>query len=204
MVEISKLQLLGDELLLRRSDGKSYVAIPTQWNRWATKPIPLDDKPEPEPEPNPGGGTPTPPAGGGGGAAWQWPFQYSRYVLSIPEAQYGPRWGRMHWGLDFGGAGIAGQAVPACADGTVVEAAYNPAMGNHVVIDHPGGFRTRSFHFVAFPPVKVGQKVTKGERIGNVGSTGQSTGAHLHWETYENGVHLNPRDFMKHRGIPET
>lgn len=141
---------------------------------------------------------------------WQWPFQYSVYVLSTPLAQYGMRVNpvtgayTMHWGLDFGGGGIAGKPIPCAADGRVVEANFNSAMGNHVVVDHPGGFRTRYFHMVSAPAVSAGQSVTKGQTLGNVGSTGNSTGAHLHWETYTNGEHNNPRDFMKARGVPES
>lgn len=148
--------------------------------------------------------------GGSDDGTWQWPFKYSEYVLSTPLAQYGMRRNpatgvyTMHWGLDFGGGGIAGKPIPCAAAGKVVEAGFNSAMGNHVVVDHPGGFRTRYFHMVTTPSVSAGDNVTKGQTLGNVGSTGQSTGEHLHWETYTNGEHNNPRDFMKARGVPES
>jgi len=141
---------------------------------------------------------------------WQWPFKYSEYVLSIPEAQYGVRVHpitgvkKMHYGLDFGAGGIAGKPIPCASDGKVVEANFNSAMGNHVIVDHPGGFRTRYFHMVTTPSVSAGQSVTKGQTLGNVGSTGLSNGPHLHWETLTNGEWNNPRDFMKARGVPES
>lgn len=151
---------------------------------------------------------------GGSGGAWQWPFKYSQWVILTgpiaPLAQYGMRVNpvtgvrRLHAGLDFGVGGINGKPIPAAAAGTVTEAGYNGAMGNHVIIDHGNGFVTRYFHMIATPSVVAGQKVTKGQTLGNVGSTGLSTGPHLHWETIVNGQPQNPRDFMKARGVPES
>lgn len=152
-----------------------------------------------------------PTSGGGDGAAWQWPFQYSRYVIqSDPLAQFGWRihpiyhTRKLHMGLDFGAGGIAGLAIPAASAGTVIESGYNGTMGNHVILSHTGNFLTRYFHMVRTPDVSTGQKVTKGQKLGNVGATGAATGAHLHWETWENGAAVNPRDFMKRRGTPES
>jgi murein DD-endopeptidase MepM/ murein hydrolase activator NlpD len=207
MVSLNRLEYHGNTLYLVRSDGKRYPGYSDGNGGFRFAPVSLSDKPD-DPTPPP---TTPPDSGGGNGKDWQWPFQYSRYVIqNYPLAQYGMRKNpvtglyTMHWGLDFGAGGIAGQPVPAAAAGTVTNASYNGAMGNHVVIEHPGGFRTRYFHFVRIPDVKTGQVVTKGQKLGNVGSTGNSTGPHLHWETYENNVAANPRDFMKRRGVPEN
>lgn len=211
MSTLKRLEYHGDTLYLVGSDGKRYPGYPDGHGNFLFKPVSLSDKPDPEPEPDPG--TPTTPPNPGG-KDWRWPFQYSRYVIQsgyyAPLAQYGMRVNpvtgvyKMHWGLDFGAAGIPGMPIPAAAAGTVVAATYNGGMGNHVIIDHPGGFRTRYFHMVRLPDVKLGQKVTIGQTLGNVGNTGNSAGAHLHWETYENGVAMNPREFMKRRGVPEN
>lgn len=148
--------------------------------------------------------------GSSGSATWQWPFQYSVWVTSDPLAQFGERIDpythlpEFHEGLDFGAAGINGKPIPVAAAGTVVEANYNSAQGNHVKVSHAGGFDTWYFHMIALPPVVAGQVLTKGEIIGNVGMTGQATGPHLHWETHVNGTPINPRQFMKDRGVPES
>ncbi|QXG07744.1 hypothetical protein QEJ61_gp12 [Curtobacterium phage Pize] len=208
MADVTRIQRKGSLLHLHYSDGKTRIATPTLNDVWL---VPHAKAPTPDPEPNPGNG------GGGGGTTppkddgtWMWPFQYSRYVLAIPEAQFGPRvhpiYGtvRNHLGLDFGGGGINGQAIPCAAAGTVINAGYNGAMGNNVWVQHPGGVVTKYFHMVTTPPVRVGQAVKKGQTLGNVDTTGASTGAHLHWETHVNGTPVNPRDFMKSVGMPET
>jgi murein DD-endopeptidase MepM/ murein hydrolase activator NlpD len=198
-------------LLVVMDDGTIYTTYSATGSDWvvtanAGKKDPVVD---PKPDPGDGGGTPDPTPGD-----WQWPFQYSRYVFQTGPyaslAQFGyrihPITGvkKLHMGLDFGAGGIAGMAIPAASGGTVVEANYNGAMGNHVIIDHAGGFRTRYFHMVATPDVRAGQTVTKGQKLGNVGSTGLSTGPHLHWETFEGGQVVDPRGFMKRRGAPES
>lgn len=143
-------------------------------------------------------------------AKWAWPFKYSEWVIqSDPLAQYGYRINpvtgvrALHQGLDFGAGGIAGKPIPAAAAGTVTVAGYTDTMGNNVAINHGNNFVTRYFHMVAAPAVSVGQRVSLGTILGNVGSTGNSTGAHLHWETRVNGNSMNPRDFMRQRGYPE-
>lgn len=148
--------------------------------------------------------------GSGGSATWQWPFQYSKWVLATPLAQFGMRVDpangvyRLHAGLDFGAGGINGMPIPCASAGTVAEAAYNAYQGNHVLVNHAGGFATWYFHMNAAPLVATGQTVTKGQILGHVGATGLVTGPHLHWETHVNGTPINPRDFMKQRGVPES
>jgi hypothetical protein len=152
------------------------------------------------------------PKGGGssGSATWRWPFQYSRWVTSDPLAQYGMRLDpvthvyQLHAGLDFGAGGIAGLNIPAACAGTVSQSGYNSAQGNHVLLSHANNFQTAYFHMRDTPSVFVGQTVKIGQTLGVVGSTGQATGPHLHWETHTNGTPSNPRDFMRARGVPES
>ncbi len=107
-------------------------------------------------------------------------------VVSSP---FGPRWGRMHEGLDI--AAPAGRHVRASKAGIVLTAAAAGAYGNLVVLDHGNGETTRYGHLSAFD-VTRGQVVATGQLIGRVGSTGRSTGNHLHFEIRFSGVAVNP------------
>ncbi len=89
-----------------------------------------------------------------------------------------------------------GSPVIASSDGEIVFASWtNSGHGNLVVIRHNSGFETLYAH-LSMIGVKVGQKVTQGEIIGLVGSTGDSTGPHLHFEIHENGIALNPLKYI--------
>lgn len=150
------------------------------------------------------------PGGNGDSGDWQWPFQYSQFVLSDPRAQFGMRVNpvtgvyTLHRGLDFGAGGINGRDVKAAHAGTVTVPPKD-ARGNNVSIAHGNGWETHYFHMQDNSiVVQTGDTVEAGAKLGKVGSTGNSTGAHLHWETIENGEAVNPRDFMKARGNPES
>lgn len=106
---------------------------------------------------------------------------------------FGPRWGRMHSGMDF----AAGRGTPilATAEGTVTHAGWQSGYGKLVKIRHPLGFETRYAHLSSIK-VKVGQRVSRGENIGGMGTTGRSTGVHLHYEIRRNGKALNPLTFI--------
>lgn len=101
--------------------------------------------------------------------------------------------GVMHEGLDF--AAPHGTPILAAAAGIVIAAELHPAYGNVVDIDHGNGLITRYAH-AARLLVKVGELVKRGQRIAEVGSTGHSTGPHLHFEVRENGVAKNPTLFL--------
>lgn len=204
----TRIEIFGDSLAVALDDGRKFLAHPTPGNFWVMQQRFTTGDVTPDPgQPGDPGGSPDPTPG-----EWQWPFQYSRYVLSIKEAQFGMRVNpvtgvyRLHAGLDFGGGGIGGLDIPAAAGGKVIHAGLNGGEGYSVHIDHgTGGFTTRYFHMVqGSMVVSVGDTVTKGQKLGKVGSTGNSTGAHLHWETRVNGEPVNPRDFMKERGVPES
>lgn len=97
---------------------------------------------------------------------------------------------RFHQGLDFGAP--HGTPIRAVTDGTVVSAGRNGGNGNWVKINHAGGLAT-SYSHMSRIAVSSGTRVLQGEVIGYVGSTGLSTGPHLHFETYKNGRPVNPK-----------
>jgi len=106
-----------------------------------------------------------------------------------------------HDGMDF--AAPVGTPVRATGNGQVVETQSIGAQGVKVVIDHGYGFKTVYAHLDKFT-VKTGQKVTRGEIIGNVGSTGMSTAPHLHYEVHKNGKPVNPINYFFHELTPAT
>ena len=108
-------------------------------------------------------------------------------------SNFGWRWGRMHEGIDIGAA--TGTPISASAAGTVIVAGWNGGYGNLVVIDHGGGVSTAYGHQSAIH-VSVGQSVGQGTVIGAVGSTGNSTGPHLHFEVRINGSATDPLPYL--------
>jgi murein DD-endopeptidase MepM/ murein hydrolase activator NlpD len=100
-----------------------------------------------------------------------------------------------HQGIDL--AAPQGTPIYATADGIVSEAAYNSGgYGNLVKLDHGRGIETRYGHLSTFL-VRAGQRVVRGQQIGRMGSTGRSTGSHLHYEVRIDGRAVNPIPFMK-------
>ena len=101
----------------------------------------------------------------------------------------------MHAGIDL--AGPVGTPIYATGDGTVSESGYhNGGYGNLVKLDHGRGIETRYGHLSAIL-VRAGQRVTRGQMIGRMGSTGRSTGSHLHYEVRIDSRAVNPIPFMK-------
>ena len=101
---------------------------------------------------------------------------------------------RMHAGQDF--AGDYGTPIFATADGTVVFAAWDSGYGRLIRIQHAYGIETRFAHLSQIR-VEVGQKVSRGDRIGDMGNSGRSTGTHLHYEIRIGGSAINPMIFIK-------
>ncbi|MCI9273294.1 MAG: M23 family metallopeptidase [Clostridiales bacterium] len=121
-----------------------------------------------------------------------WPVPYTRRVVS----QYSMRWGKMHNGIDISSSGIRGQSIVAADGGTVKYVKYhNYGYGYHLMIDHGNGLSTLYAHCNSIY-VKAGQKVSKGQVIATVGTTGDSTGNHLHFEVYRNGSRVNPLNYI--------
>lgn len=116
-------------------------------------------------------------------AGFIWP---TNGVVSSPS---GPRWGRMHEGLGI--AAPAARPIRAAKAGMVLSASAEAACGNLVVIDHGDGEATRYGHMSAFG-VTEGEVVPIGHVIGRVGTTGRSTGNHLHCEIRIDGVAMDP------------
>ncbi|KIT17181.1 M23 family metallopeptidase [Jannaschia aquimarina] len=106
---------------------------------------------------------------------------------------FGPRWGRMHSGVDF--AAARGTPIHATAAGTVTHAGWQSGYGKLIKIRHPFGFETRYAHLNRIR-VAEGQRVSRGERIGDMGTTGRSTGVHLHYEIRRGGTALDPATFI--------
>lgn len=102
-----------------------------------------------------------------------------------------------HMGVDISSG--TNSPVVAAKAGTVVasKSGYNWGYGNYVDIDHGDGLMTRYAHLAPGWKASVGQKVAAGERIGTQGTTGASTGVHLHFEIHKNGKHTNPENYMK-------
>lgn len=108
-------------------------------------------------------------------------------------SEFGPRWGSFHSGIDI--ADPEGTPIAAAQAGEVVSAGYSGGYGNLVVIDHGGGLATAYAHQSSIA-VGEGESVSQGQTIGYVGSTGQSTGNHLHFEVREGGAARNPRGYL--------
>ena len=129
-----------------------------------------------------GAAAPAPSAGG-----WGWP------VNGTVTSEYGYRWGRMHEGIDI--AAPTGTPLLAARAGTVTFAGTMSGYGYVTLIDHGGGFVTAYAHqnrLIA----SAGERVSQGQQIGEVGSTGRSTGPHVHFEVRLGGAPRNPRGYL--------
>lgn len=108
---------------------------------------------------------------------------------------FGPRWGRFHYGIDI--ANCVGTDIKAADGGVVTRAGRAGSYGNLVIIDHQNGTSTRYAHLSRID-VKVGQTVEQGQSIAKMGSTGRSTGPHLHFEVRVGGKAQNPLNYVKY------
>ncbi len=135
-----------------------------------------------------------PPASVTNGITWQMPCSYTR--LSSPfgwriHPVYGYR--KFHQGVDLGAA--QGTPIHATRSGTVTIAVYSSTAGYYVTINHGDGFSSVYMHMTHYI-VSAGQKVSAGQVIGYVGSTGTSTGPHLHFGISYQGEYQNPADYL--------
>ena len=133
------------------------------------------------------------------GGEMMWPVPgYSKI-----SSYYGWRFDNtdFHTGMDITGSGVHGAPVVAANTGTVVHTktcpynGYSYGYGTYIIVDHGGGITTLYAHLSSID-VKVGDIVVMGQRIGRVGNTGWSTGAHLHFEVRINGEHTNPLPYV--------
>ena len=122
---------------------------------------------------------------GGSGVAWP--------TNGSVTSGFGYRWGSLHAGIDI--ANGVGTPIRAAKGGTVILAGWNGGYGNCIVIDHGGGFSTLYGHMTRLR-ASDGQRVSQGDLIGDMGSTGNSTGSHLHFETRVNGSPQDPTRYL--------
>lgn len=124
-----------------------------------------------------------------------WPCPSTKYVTSEFGKRSQPTSGAStyHKGLDIGGA--MGADIVAADSGTILFSGNSSSYGKYIVITHGGGITTLYAHCSQLL-VKAGETVTKGQVIAKVGSTGISTGPHLHFEVSVNGTRVNPRDYV--------
>lgn len=126
------------------------------------------------------------PPTGVGSSGFAWP------ISGAVTSGYGPRWGRMHEGIDIDC--VTGAPIRASKAGTIVSSTYDDGYGNHVVIDHGGGLASLYAHMSEL--YVSGGSVSQGEAVGACGSTGASTGDHLHFEIRVNGSPQDPMGFL--------
>ncbi|MDE6775903.1 MAG: peptidoglycan DD-metalloendopeptidase family protein [Ruminococcus sp.] len=138
-------------------------------------------------------------------SGFAWPCPGFSYITSY----YGYRWGKNHNGIDVGDGGIMNGAAVASQSGTVItvvngcthnygknySCGCGGGFGNYVVISHDGTYSTLYAH-LSYASVSVGQYVNQNDVIGAIGSTGHSTGAHLHFEVRVNGSAQNPMNYV--------
>ena len=123
-----------------------------------------------------------------------WPAPDSHTITSYFGWRVHPITGtnKYHSGVDIGAS--YGSSVLAADSGTVILAGWNGGYGNCIVISHGNGITTLYGHLSSII-VSSGQSVSQGQTIGYVGSTGNSTGPHLHWEVAVNGSQVNPLNY---------
>lgn len=147
-----------------------------------------------------GGGGNSGSGGGGGGSAWTRPA--SGWISSYfgPRKSPGGIGSTTHPGVDI--ANSSGTPIYAASAGTVTYAGVNGGYGNFIRIQHSGGGSTAYGHIRnGGIYVRYGQTVSAGQHIAAMGSTGNSTGPHVHFETRVDGVAYNPVSFMRNRGV---
>ncbi|KAA0948826.1 M23 family metallopeptidase [Sporosarcina sp. ANT_H38] len=124
-----------------------------------------------------------------GSGTFMWPAS-GGYVSS----QMGTRWGRTHQGIDI--ARPSSHDILAADNGVVTATGWHSTYGNRVVITHNNGYETLYAHLSSID-ISMGQTVPQGTKIGVMGSTGRSTGVHLHFEVLKNGSNINPMSVLK-------
>lgn len=105
----------------------------------------------------------------------------------------------MHYGIDYARWGITGAEIRSIAAGTVssrIDSFATTGSGNAISITHAGGYRSQYMHMIRPTTLNVGDRVAAGQVIGYVGSTGGSTGSHLHFEVRFNGTHIDPAPYL--------
>lgn len=124
------------------------------------------------------------------------PFSLVMPAFGEITSTFGPRWGRMHQGIDIGT--LAHGAIVAAADGAATQTGYLRGYGGYgivIVLDHGNGYETLYSH-LSRVRVEPGDTIKAGTWIGMAGCTGSCTGTHLHFELREQGVPVDPMPFL--------
>lgn len=170
----AEMQAIHEEFLAREAELSTEIARMEQAYSEANKP---------------------PSGGGNGNGSWQYPLPYRARITDA----YGWRWhvitGKysFHHGVDF--AVPSGTAIYAARSGTVTKAANDDIYGYNVTINHGDGYSSLYAHMTHYV-VSKGDYVEQGQVIGYVGSTGWSSGPHLHFSIYDKGSSVNPMDYV--------
>ena len=129
------------------------------------------------------------------GGVMGWPSRSSNRITDVFGMRLHPilHYYKMHTGIDIGARG--GTDILSAADGKVIRTAYSGGYGNYVMVDHGGGIVTLYAHSSKIL-VKVGDKVKRGDVLALVGSTGMSTGPHIHFEVRKNGAYQDPLNWV--------
>lgn len=175
--------------------------------QWLAEKEKAEATPTPTPEATPAPQPNVPDSGGSSATPSPTiPPSSSGYIWPVPGfTKVGDGWyegGRAHKGIDIIGAGIYGQPIVAAQSGVVLTAytadEWGYGWGYHVMIGHDDGYATQYAH-MSRVAVTTGQYVEQGQIIGYVGNTGDSYGAHLHFELWENGERINPEIVLPYR-----
>jgi len=120
------------------------------------------------------------------------PLRYKRISSKFTQKRWHPilKRYRAHLGIDY--AAPSGRKIFATADGKIIHKGRKGGYGKTIMIRHKGGYKSLYAHMSRYAKVKVGQWVKQGKHIGYVGTTGRSTGPHLHFGLYKNGKAVNP------------
>ena len=162
-----------------------------KYQEWLATSVPPTTKPK-KPSSSSGGSTSSSTVGG---ITWKVPIRYTAFTSPFgwrKHPVYGTR--KFHYGVDL--AAPSGTPIYATRSGTVVAATYNSSSGNYVTINHGDGYKSIYLHMTR-DTVKVGQYVKQGQVIGYCGSTGASTGPHLHFGISYNGSYVNPANYIR-------
>lgn len=130
-------------------------------------------------------------------SGYAWPVPTCGYITDYFEVRVHPIRGTMeqHWGIDIGAG--TGEAIVATQSGTVIYSGENGGYGNCIIVDHGDGITSLYAHLSEYAAWE-GQYVEKGQTIGYVGTTGLSTGPHLHFEIRVDGVHQDPLNYVSY------
>jgi murein DD-endopeptidase MepM/ murein hydrolase activator NlpD len=195
---VAQEQQIIEGIRARRAEFEAeYNAVQAQIQAQIAASVSRGNPTPPAPAAGPKPGPPSAPAPGPAPASTTRNSRFIWPVNGSVGSGFGPRihpisgGSRMHTGVDIGAS--SGTPIKAADDGVVVMAGPNGGYGNWTLIDHGGGLATGYGHQSSIG-VSRGQRVSRGQVIGRVGSTGASTGPHLHWEVRVNG---NPVDPMR-------